>query len=158
MPPGAREDPVGQVDHLRGGAVVPDEPDHLRAVVAAREVGEEGGGGAGEGVDGLGDVADDAELAPVAQPQVEQALLERGDVLVLVDDEVAVLAADLRRDVLPLEQDADQQEQHVLEVDDAALVLDVLVDRQQPGDGGVVVPGGALAPVAGPPSRRSPRR
>ena len=54
-------------------------------------------------------------------------MLERGDVLVLVDDEVLVLAADLGRDVLAAAQHADHGQQDVLEVDDAALVLGGLV-------------------------------
>src|SRR5690606_3669114 len=90
---------------------------------------------AGEGVDRLRDVANDADLAPVPDPQVEEALLERGDVLVLVDDEVAVLLADLGRDVLTLAEDADHEQEDVLEVDDPPFGLDVLVDAEEARDG-----------------------
>ena len=47
-------------------------------------------------------VADDAQLVAAAEPQVEQALLQRADVLVLVDDEVLVLRAHLLGDVRAL--------------------------------------------------------
>ena len=57
------------------------------------------GRGAGEGVDRLVGVADHAQVVAVAEPGVEQALLQRRDVLVLVDDEVPVAAADLLGDV-----------------------------------------------------------
>ena len=77
--------------------------------------------GAGERVDRLGRVADDADVVALAEPEVEQPLLEGVDVLVLVDDEVAVLAADGPGDVLALGEDPDGEEQDVLEVDDAPL-------------------------------------
>ena len=44
-------------------------------------------------------VADDAQVVAVAEPGVEQPLLQRRDVLVLVDDEGAVAAAELLGDV-----------------------------------------------------------
>ena len=143
--PRAGEDPVGQGDDLRGGAVVAAQAHGARALVAGGEAGEERWGGAGEGVDGLGDVPDDAQLAAPSQPQVQQALLERGDVLVLVDDEVLVLAAHLGGDVLAVQEDPDGQQEHVLEVDDAALALGLLVEGQDLGDRGRLLPGHAGA-------------
>ena len=47
------------------------------------------GARAGEPVDRLVVVADRAEVVPVAEPEVEQRLLEKVDVLVLVDGERA---------------------------------------------------------------------
>ena len=52
------------------------------------------------GHDGLVGVAHDAEFVPAAEPEFQQPLLQRGDVLVLVDDEVPVLAAHLAGDGL----------------------------------------------------------
>lgn len=71
-----------------------------------------------------------AEAGPAAGagPLVEQPLLERGDVLVLVDGEVPVLGADLVRDVGAVLQDGGGEQQDVLEVDDAAAALGLLVD------------------------------
>ncbi len=51
--------------------------------------------GPGERVDGLVGVADDGQVVAVAQPGRKHALLQRGDVLVLVDDEAAVAIAEL---------------------------------------------------------------
>ena len=113
--------------------------------VAGAEAEQVLGRGAGEGVDRLGRVADDAEVAPLPQPQVEQALLERVDVLVLVDDEVAVLAAHGPGDLVVLAQDADGEQQDVLEVDDPALGLDLLVGGEEPGHRGGVEAGRGLA-------------
>ncbi len=70
----------------------------------------------------------------VAAPQVEQRLLERADVLVLVDHEVAVGAAHLGGDVGVLGEQAGGAQQDVVEVDDAAGRLDRLVVGQEPAD------------------------
>jgi hypothetical protein len=75
-------------------------------------------------------------------------LLQRADVLVLVDDEVPVLLPDGVGDVRVVLQHAGGDEQDVLEVDDPALGLDVLVDLQHPRHGGGVQPGRV---AAGPP-------
>ena len=132
-PAGAAQHEVGQAHHLRGGAVVAHQLDGAGLGVAGAEAEQVLGRGAGEGVDGLGGVADDAQVAPLPQPQLEQGLLQPVDVLVLVDDEVAVLAADRAGDLVVLAQDADHEQQDVLEVDDAALGLDLLVGRDEAG-------------------------
>lgn len=106
--------------------------------MAGAEAEQEVGGGAGEGVDGLRGVTDHAEVVPAAEPEVEQPLLERADVLVLVDDEVLVLRADGFRDVRPVLEHADGEQQHVLEVDHAAVAFELLVRGVDAGDlGGV---------------------
>lgn len=73
---GVGEEGVGEVDYLGGGAVVADEFDDGGVGVAGAEVEEVVGGGAGEGVDGLAGVADDAEVVAVAEPEFEESLLE----------------------------------------------------------------------------------
>ncbi|GAA2936178.1 hypothetical protein GCM10020221_34900 [Streptomyces thioluteus] len=78
-------------------------------------------GRAGEGVDRLAGVADHAEAVALPQPELQESLLEGADVLVLVDHEVPVLAADGLGDVVPVLEDADGQQQDVLEVDHSAL-------------------------------------
>ncbi len=78
----------------------------------------------------------------------KRQLLERADVLVLVDDEVLVLGADLLGDVVAVLEDADGQEQHVLEVDHAAVALELLVRPVDLGDLGQV-PGGLAARLEG---------
>ncbi len=138
---GVGEDAVGEVHDLGGGAVVPDELDHRRVRVPVAEVQQVIGGGAGEGVDGLAGVADDAQVVAVADPQVEEALLEGADVLVLVDHEVLVLAAHGLRDVVPVLDHADGEQQHVLEVDHAAVALELLVRGVDPADLGGVTGG-----------------
>ena len=149
LPARPPEHEVGQADHLRGGAVVAHQLDGARLGMPGAEAQEVLGRGAGEGVDGLRRVADDADVAPLPEPQVEQGLLEPVDVLVLVDDEVPVLAADGTGDLLVLAQDADHEEQDVLEVDDAALGLDLLVGGDEPGHGGGVEPGRGLPTTGG---------
>ena len=111
----------------------------------AREVAEVGGVGAGEAVDRLGRVTDDADLVATAQPEVEQGGLERGDVLVLVDGEELVLTSDLGGDPLVLGQQRGGEEQHVLHVHPALAALDVLVGGEHPRHGGGVHAGDVAA-------------
>ena len=68
-------------------------------------------------VDRLVVVADDAEVVAVAEPQVEQRLLEQVDVLVLVDRERAVALAEGRADLRVALVQADRQLEQILEVD-----------------------------------------
>ena len=93
----ARDEPVRELEHLRRRAVVLLEPDDERVREAARHAEQVLGAGAGERVDRLVVVADDAEVVAVAEPEVEQRLLQQVDVLVLVDGERAVLRAERRR-------------------------------------------------------------
>ncbi|GAA5009650.1 hypothetical protein GCM10025734_52950 [Kitasatospora paranensis] len=95
-------------------------------------------GGAGEGVDGLAGVADHAQARAAGRPLVEQPLLERRDVLVLVDGEVPVLGADPVGDLRAVLQDGGGEQQHVLEVDHPAFALGLLVGGVDPGDLGRV--------------------
>lgn len=137
-PAGLGEQAVGEVDDLGGGAVVPDEFDDRGSGVAGAEVEEVVGGRAGEGVDGLAGVTDDAEAVALAEPQFEEALLEGADVLVLVDHEVLVLGADRFGDLVLVLEDGDGQQQDVLEVNDAAVAFEVLVRGVELGDLGAV--------------------
>ena len=134
----AGEEVVGELDHLRGGTVVPDQLDHVGLGIHGLEAEQVLRGGAGEGVDGLAGVAHDAEVVAAAEPQLQEPLLQRRDVLVLVDDEVPVLLPDGRGHLRVLLQDADGDQQHVLEVDDVAVGLDVLIGLEDPRHGGQV--------------------
>lgn len=115
--------------------------------MAPGEVGQEVGVGARERVDRLGRVAHHTDLVATAEPQVEERRLQGRDVLVLVDDEPLVLAADLGGDPLVLGQHARSEEQDVLHVHPTLLALDVLVGGEEVADRGVVVAlDGAVAP------------
>ena len=82
---------------------------------------------AGEGVDRLARVADDADVLAASEPQLEQPLLEQVDVLVLVDDEVVVLRLHLLGDEGRVLEHRDGEQQHVLEVDQPPLGGDLAV-------------------------------
>ncbi len=86
---------VGQRHHLRGGPVVAFQPHHGGVGEAPREVQQIARGGAGERVDGLVGVTDHRQVVALTEPRVEHPLLQRGDVLVFVDDEAAVAVAEL---------------------------------------------------------------
>ncbi len=113
----AGDEPVGQVDHLWRAAVVLAQADDAGIGVSVREGGQVVAAGAGEGVDRLVRVADDAQVAPIAQPQPEQVLLEPVRVLVLVDAEPRVALAHEADGVLVGLVQLDGQGEHVLEVD-----------------------------------------
>lgn len=131
---GLGEQAVGEVDDLGRGAVVADELDDCGSGVADAEVEKVVGSCTGERIDRLAGVTDDAEAVALAEPQFQESLLERADVLVLVDHEVLVLGADLLRDVVTVLEDRDRQQQDVLEVDDRSVALEVLVRPVQLGD------------------------
>ena len=143
------QDEVGQAHHLGRRAVVAHELDRARGGVSSAEAEQVLGGCAGEGVDGLRRVAHDAQVAAVAEPQLEQCLLEPVHVLVLVHDEVAVLRAHRTGDRVVLTQDSHHEEEHVLEVDDAAVGLDVLVGGHETGHGRGIQPAGGDAACSG---------
>ena len=90
---------------------------------------------AGERVDRLVLVADDADVLTIPEPQFQEALLERVRVLVLVDAEPALAGAHgVGRLRVGLEQ-GDRLEQEVVEVDAVharlrALVITVDADEQ----------------------------
>jgi hypothetical protein len=101
--------------------------------VLDREAEEVGRAGAGEGVDRLVGVADDAEVLALAEPGVEQELLQGVDVLVFVDHEVAVLVAELVRDMLVLGEDRGGELEHALEVEEVAIAAEPFVGVVDPG-------------------------
>ena len=159
----AGQQPVGQGQDLRAGAVVVLQPDHPGLGEPAPEAGQVLGGGAGEGVDGLVLVADHGQVPPLPQPGLQQRLLQRVGVLVLVDREPAVLAAELLGHVLAGLEPLQHADQHVLEVDPPGPLLGPLVapehareqvtgDRRGPAHGldGRLVGGGVEAPRLGP--------
>jgi hypothetical protein len=89
------DDAVGQPHHLRRRPVVAHQA-HLGGTrVPLPEAHQVVGRRTGEGVDRLLGVADDAQVVAPAEPGVEQPLLQRRDVLVLVDDERAVAGPEL---------------------------------------------------------------
>src|SRR5664280_2166101 len=82
----ACQDSVRDLDDLWRRPVVADELDLARARVARREAEQVLRPGAGERVDRLGRVTHDAHILIRPEPQVDQPLLDRAHVLVLVDD------------------------------------------------------------------------
>ena len=115
-------------------SVVRLEPNDAGILVGAGEVEQEARVGPRERVDRLAGIADDADVAAIAAPQLEQPVLERRHVLELVDGEVAVLLVDGCGDVrLRLEHPRARQ-QDILEVELSPLVLELLVRALQVGD------------------------
>ena len=102
--PAARggDHPVGQRHHLRGGAVVALQAHHRRLRETAGEVQQIPRCGTGEGIDGLVRVTHDGQIVAIAEPRVEHPLLQRGDVLILIDDETPVAVPEFtgHRDVV----------------------------------------------------------
>ena len=105
-------------------------------------------GRAREGVDRLCDVADDAHVVAPTQPQVEQTSLEEVDVLELIDHEGAVLLAHDGGDVGTFLQHAAQINEDVLEINDTAFVLRVLIHVEEARHVARIQPGGHVAAQA----------
>jgi hypothetical protein len=72
--PAAGDEPVGELQDLRAGAVVLGQGHRPGARMPLGEAQQELGRGAGEGVDRLVRVADDRQIARLAQPQLEEPL------------------------------------------------------------------------------------
>ena len=145
---GTFEDVVGQGDDLRGRPVVSRELGDARARMLAPKSGQVLRRGSREGVDGLCDVADDADVVASPEPQVQKPSLQEVDILKLVDDEGSILFAHDGGHVGSFLEHAAQVDEDVLEVDDAPLGLCILVDIQQPRHVGGVESGGDFPPEA----------
>ena len=124
-----RHEPVGEREHLRRRAVVLLEPDHRRLREPRRHTEQVLGRCAGERVDRLIVVPDDAELVTVAEPELEQRLLQHVHVLVLVDRERAeALAEQAARDLVG-RVELDRKLEQILEVGVSGRRLPLLVLR-----------------------------
>jgi hypothetical protein len=126
-----RHEPIRELEHLRRRAIVPLEPHHIDVRKAPRQREQPRGARAREAVDRLVVVADRAELVPLAEPEVEQRLLEEVDVLVLVHGEGAPALVHHRPRLVVLEQPHRPLE-HVLEVEHALSPLAALVLSEDP--------------------------
>ncbi len=129
-----RDQAVGELEDLRRGAVVPRQVEHARARMPLAERRQEVRRRAGERVDRLVDVADDAQVRPVAEPQLEQPLLERARVLVLVDAEPALPGADRVGGLGVVLEQPDGLDEEVVEVDPALSRLRPLVVVERPNE------------------------
>ena len=143
---GVGDHPIRQRHHLGRGPVVAFQADHRRLGEPPREVQQIARGGPGERVDGLVRVADDGQVVAVAEPRVEHALLQRRDVLVLVDDETPVAVPELLRDGGVVLDGGRRVQQQIVEVQQRGAVaasLHRLVPGVHGGD-----PGGIERDVA----------
>jgi len=125
---------VSDSDDRRPAAIVAHQS-HLRGA------GESGGEstqeriiGSGEGIDRLRAVAHDAHTITLTEPQSQQSILDRTDILEFIDGEVPIGAAHLVGDIGPIIEDRDSEQQHVIEVDDTLLGFDVLITHEDPRD------------------------
>ena len=74
----------------------------------------------------LRDVPHHAKFLAIPQPQLEQSVLERGNVLELVHHEVAVIP-DLARHVGAIQHEFPRKKKNILEINNVAFRLDILI-------------------------------
>ncbi len=122
-----RDKPVRELEHLRRRAVVLLEPNDARMREAQRNAEQPFGARAGEAVDRLIVVADDAEVVARPEPELEQRLLQQVHILVLVDGERVPLVADDREHVVVLFEQTDRALQQILEIERSLRGLPLLV-------------------------------
>jgi hypothetical protein len=89
-------------------------------------------------VDGLRRITNDTQLLALADPQIQQTLLQRRDVLVFVYGEPAVRLMNFFENIAPRIKDRDQQQEHVFKIDEATLCLDLIVGSEDSGNLGCV--------------------
>ena len=112
----ATHDAVSEPDDARAGPVVAHQPHLTGPGVFGGETGQAVGPGAGEAVDGLLGITDHADVGAAIHPQRHQAVLDRGDVLVLVHHEVPVGVPDLLGDGGVFHQQRGRAQEDVVEI------------------------------------------
>ena len=128
------DEAVGGVEDGLGRAVIPrqDDPVRLRKdLLEAEDVAERG---AAEAEDALVVVADDGQVAVFGGQHLDQLELDVVGVLELVDEDVAIAAADLVEDGGPPPEQVDDERHLVLEVDQALGAQERLVGGEHAGD------------------------
>ena len=135
------ENLIGQPDDLRGRTIVPDQVDTFRTRMICHEIHQVVSTCTSVGVNGLVGIPDNAHIIAVAEPQLEQSVLERRNILILVDDEVLIAGADFLRDVPVLDHHSDGTQQDVIQINDATFPFDRFVSSQDPTDIGGRNPG-----------------
>ena len=120
---------------LRGAAVVRRQANDLDAGEAGLDVDEQGGIGTVEPVDGLRRIADEEQVVASGAEEIDEPVLERVEVLGLVDQHVAVAPAERIGEVGRVLQLADRVGEHVVEIDHAPTALELLVARIRRGAG-----------------------
>ena len=113
------DQPVRAIEDRLAGAVVALEHDHARALERVEEAEQVLDLGAAEAVDALVVVADDGQVAPVADEQLHELELHVVRVLELVDEHEPVAVLQLAPQVRPLAQQAQGEPDLGAEVDAA---------------------------------------
>ena len=113
---GANDD-VREVEHLGRAAIVLLEPHDVRVGKVLVEVEDVADVRPAPAVDRLIVVADDAEIAVAAREQLHELILRAVRVLVLVDEEIAELAAVLLQLTRILGEQPHRQDEQIVEVD-----------------------------------------
>ncbi len=85
-------------------------------------------------MDRLGGITDHADLLAVTPPEVEERLLQRADILVFVDDQVAIGAAHGVGHLGMVRDEGGGAEQDVFEIDPGAVTLGRFVACEDPAD------------------------
>ncbi len=122
-----RHEPVGEREHLGRRAVVRLEPDDGGVRKAIGQLEQVARRRSGERVDRLVVVAHRADVVALAEPELEQRLLEQVHVLVLVDGERPIARLDDAERVRVALVQLDRAGEQILEIDRAALLLASLV-------------------------------
>ena len=128
---GVSEHTVGGRRYLRTAAISSWQSHQRGLRVALREASEVAAVGTGEGVDGLGWIAHHANIVVVAQPALQQPLLQGRDVLVLIHGHMAQARAQVGGHARLTLQQGHHEEQDVFEIHSTGCVLARLVDREQ---------------------------
>jgi hypothetical protein len=136
-------------DDLGGAAMVDRQPDDLDTGKAPFDVDEQGRVGAVEAVDRLRGVADEEQVVAAGPQQVDELVLERVEVLGLVDEQVSEAPPNGVGELVVATQVADRVGEHVVEVDHAAATLERL---ERLVGGRATVDSGAGSPLR--PARR----
>jgi hypothetical protein len=132
---------AGRGEDVAGRAVVLLEAHDVRVGVIALEVEDRAHVGAAEGVDRLVVVADDREVRRPRRELLDEQVLGAIDVLVLVDQHVAV-AAPVGLAAVPIAEDLDHADDQAAEVGRSGALEERLVAQGGAHQGGLFAVGG----------------
>jgi hypothetical protein len=122
------------LDDLRSAAVVRRESHDLDPGKPRADVDEQAGIGAVEGEDRLCRIADEKQVVAVAAQEIDEPVLDRVEVLRLVDQQVAEAPSRGGGEVVVVHQRVHREAEDVVEVNDTAPPLVVAIVTEQGRD------------------------
>lgn len=150
LDPGGDEDVDADVEHLRAASVVRRQPDDLDPVESFAHLGEQRRIGSVEPVDRLRRIAHEEEIVVAAPEELDDPVLERVEILRLVDEQVTVPPGDRLGERCVVLERVDGEREDIVEVDHPAFAFGGPIAVEHLGDRSQTVVGPPPTRTGGP--------